>query len=239
MRTTIEFVFLYSDLGMDEEADRWIRRIRLESPEHPVAMMLPAYGAIYEKDFARGDELTGQLMQTDLSNFPNLRAARVFTLTMADRADEALALVEGWYPELLAAEPVVDASNHDLSTETMFALNRAGMHEQLRRLQAVEEAHQRRDHLNRPPAQNARVLAGNAAAAGDTEKAVRLLREAVDQGWLGTAEWGWKLTESEYLGAAASSPEVIELQKRLDTALAAQREAVRQQLVDLGPGVRF
>jgi TolB-like protein len=239
VRTTIEFVFLYSDLGMDEEADRWIRRIRLESPEHPVAMMLPAYGAIFEKDFARADELTGQLMQTDLGNFPNLRAARVFTLTMVDRADEALALVEGWYPELLAAEPVVDADNHDISTETMFALNRAGRHEQLRRLQAVEEAHRKKVHGNRPPAQNARAFAGNAAAAGDTEEAVRLWREAVDLGWLGTAEWGWKLTESEYLAEAASSPEVIELQQRLDAALAAQREAVRQQLADLGPGIRF
>ncbi len=239
VRTTIEFVFLYSDLGMDEEAERWSRRIRLESPEHPVARMLPAYEALYEKDFARADELTARLMQTDLSNFPNLRAVRVFTLTMVGRAGEALALVEGWYPELLAAEPVVDTNNHDVSTETMFALNRAGMDEQLRRLQAAEAAHQKKDHANRPPAQNARTFASNAAAAGDAERAVQLWKEAVDQGWLGSAEWGWKLTESEYLGEAAASPEVAELQQRLDTALAAQRESVRQQLADLGPGVRF
>jgi len=239
VRTTIEFVFLYSDLGMDEEADRWIRRIRLESPEHPVARMLPAYEAIFEKDFVRAEQLTAELMQTDLSNFPYLRSARVFTLTMVDRADEALDLVEGWYPELLATEPIVDTNNHDLSTETMFALNRAGRHEQLSRLQAVEEAHQKKDHANRPPAQTARAFAGNAAAAGDTEQAMWLWKEAIDQGWLGSAEWGWKLTESEYLGDAASSPEVAELQQRIDTALAAQREAVRQQLADLGPGVRF
>lgn len=239
VRTTIEFVFFYSDLGMDEESGQWVRRIRLESPEHPVAMMLPAYEAIHEKDFERADELTGALMRTDLSNFPNLRAARLFTLTMVGRAEEALSLVEEWYPELLAPEPAVNVNNHEVSTETMFALNRAGMGDKLRRLHAAEEAHQERDHGNRPPAQTASTLAFNAAAAGDTEKAMRLLRQAVDQGWLGSAEFGWKLIESEYLGEAASSPEVAELQDRLDTIFAAQRETVRQQLADLGPGVRF
>jgi hypothetical protein len=68
---------------------------------------------------------------------------------------------------------------------------------------------------------------------------VRMLQEAIDQGWLGTAEWGWKLTESEFLGETAASPEVVQLQARVDAALAEQRVKVQQQLTELGAGARF
>ena len=238
-RTTIEFVTLYSDLGMDEDTERWIRRIRLESPDHPIGMLLPVYEAIFNKDFARADELSAPLMQTDLNTLPNLRAARILALGMLDRADEALAIAEQWNPELLGLEPVVNEDNHDISIELLFVLTRAGDQDKAGRLLTAENAHQARDHATRPAAQTAVFLARNAAAVGDSLKAVGLLQEAVELGWLGTAEWGWKLTESEYLADAASSPEVVALQARLDAALAAQRDNVEQQLAELGVGVRF
>ena len=55
----------------------------------------------------------------------------------------------------------------------------------------------------------------------------------------GAAEWGWKFTESEFLGEAAASREVAAIQARLDASIAAQRETVEQQLAELGAGARF
>jgi TolB-like protein len=239
VRNTIEFVFLYSDLGLVEDSRRWARRIALESPEHPLAALLPVYEAVYNKDFTRTDELTRPLMETDLSNITNLRSARMLALTMLDRTGDALAIAEQWNPELLAAEPIVNNDNHGASSEVLFALSRSGNHEQARRLLAANQAHQARDHANDSPAQAAITLALSSAAAGDDQPAVRMLQEAIDQGWLGTAEWGWKLTESEFLGETAASPEVVQLQARVDAALAEQRVKVQQQLTELGAGARF
>jgi tetratricopeptide (TPR) repeat protein len=239
VRNTIEFVFLYSDLGMVEDSRRWARRIALESPEHPMAALLPVYEAVYNKDFTRADELTRPLMETDLSNITNLRSARILALTMLNRTGDALAIAEQWNPELLSAEPIVNNDNHGASNEVLFALSRSGNHEQARRLLAAARAHQARDHANVSPAQTAITLALSSAAGGDDQPAVRMLDEAIDQGWLGTAEWGWKLIESEFLGEIATSPEVVQLQARVDMALAEQRVKVQQQLTELGAGARF
>ncbi|UCC14709.1 MAG: tetratricopeptide repeat protein [Gammaproteobacteria bacterium] len=239
VRNTIEFVFLYSDLGMPEDAQRWTRRIMLESPNHPLARMLPVFNAVYEKDFALADQIATPLMDTDLSNFGGLRATRILSLVMLDRTAEALDLAKTWYPDLLSEDPVVTTSNHAISTEVMFALARAGDRDKARRLLAAEEAHQATDHRDRTSAEAAVIMSVNAAAAGEHQRAISLLREGVDQGWLGSAEWSWKFTDSEYLGDAASSPEVRALQDRLDAAIADQRQKVRQQLAELGAGARF
>ncbi len=239
VRTTIEFVFLYIDLGMEEEAGRWSRRIALESPEHPIARLIPAFQAIHDQDFERADQIIAPLMETDLSSLPNLRSARILTLTMLDRTKEVFPLVERWHPRLLDPEPVVDNDNHGISTEVIFAFARAGETERARRLLQAEDDHQARDHPDRAAAQSAMVLGSNCAAAGDVECALRRFREGLDHGWLGTLAWGWKLTDLVYLGDATSRPELMELQTRLDTAMAAQRELVAEQLVELGAGARF
>jgi tetratricopeptide (TPR) repeat protein len=258
VRTTIEFVFLYSDLDMPEQAQRWNRRIMLESPEHPMSRMLPIYKAVYDKDFELADRLANPLTETDVSKFGDFRSTRILMLVMLDRTAEALDLAATWYPDLLTEDPVVTTNNHDVSTEVIFALARSGNKEKARRLLAAEDAHQATDHRDRTPAEAAVIMSVNAAAAGEHQRAISLLREGVDQGWLGSAEWGWaagehqraisllregvdqgwlgsaewgwKFTDSEYLGTASSSPEVIELQDRLD---------VQQQLAELGAGARF
>ncbi|MDH4029435.1 MAG: tetratricopeptide repeat protein [Chromatiales bacterium] len=239
VRTTIEFVFLYSDLDMPEQAQRWNRRIMLESPEHPMSRMLPIYKAVYDKDFELADRLANPLTETDVSKFGDFRSTRILMLVMLDRTAEALDLAATWYPDLLTEDPVVTTNNHDVSTEVIFALARSGNKEKARRLLAAEDAHQATDHRDRTPAEAAVIMSVNAAAAGEHQRAISLLREGVDQGWLGSAEWGWKFTDSEYLGTASSSPEVIELQDRLDAALADQRQKVQQQLAELGAGARF
>jgi len=239
VRTTIRFVWLYTDLGMDEEAQRWGRRITLESPEHPIAVLLPTYKAIHEKDFDQADDLTAPLMESDMANLTELRSARILALTMLGRSDEALGVVRKWNPELLIEDPTVGNDNHDIANVMLFALASAGDKEQADRLAAALRAHMARDHGNESPAQTSSSLALIAAAAGDREQAVSLYESAVDEGWLGTAEWGWKLTESEYLGTAASTPEVIGIQARIDAEIEGQREKVRQQLAELGAGARF
>jgi tetratricopeptide (TPR) repeat protein len=239
VRTTIEFVFLYSDLDMPEQAQRWNRRIMLESPGHPMSRMLPIYKAIYDKDFELADRLATPLIETDVSKFGDFRATRILMLVMLDRTAEALDLAATWYPELLTGDPIVTTNNHDVSTEVIFALARAGESDKARRLLAAENAHQARDHADRTSAETAVITSVNAAAAGEHQRAISLLREGVDQGWLGSAEWGWKFTESEYLGDAASSPEVKAIQDQLDAAFADQRQKVQQQLAELGAGARF
>ncbi len=241
VRTTIEFVFLYNNLGMDEASDRWGRRIVLESPEHPIATLLPIFYAIKDKDFALADQLSVPLMDSEISNMSAFRSQRLLTLAMLGRADQALALVEQWNPELLLADPVIDHQTQgpQVINEVLFALRKAGKESQAQRLVAASEQHERLEHSKQLPAQAAMNLALAAAAAGDPQKALFQLQQAVDQGWLGNAEWGWRFTESEFLGEAAASPEVAAIQARLDASLATQRESVEQQLAELGVGARF
>jgi len=241
VRTTIEFVFLYNDLGMDEDAQRWGRRIVLESPEHPIATLLPIFYAIKDKDFVLADQLSAPLMGSEISNLSTFRSQRLLTLSMLGRADEALALAQQWNPELLLADPVIDHQKQgpEVVGEVLFALRKAGNTSQAARLQAAMAQHEKLEHPDTLPAQANMTLALIAAAAGDTQEALLRLQQAVDQGWLGVAEWGWQFTESEFLGEAAASPEVAAIQARLDASIAAQRETVEQQLAALGAGARF
>jgi len=163
----------------------------------------------------------------------------MLALTMLDRSEEALAVARTWNPELLTEEPTVSDNNHDVAEGALFALARLGDKPGSDRLAAALRAHIDRDHGNESPGQVAVRMAIIAAAAGDSQRAVALFQNAVDEGWLGTAEWAWKLTESEYLGDAVSSPEVISLQAEIDTGMGEQREKVRQQLAELGAGARF
>jgi len=239
VRSSLNFIFLYSDLGMAEEAERWSRRMKLESPEHPFVRMLPAFEALFFKDFEQADVLTAALMETDLSNFGGLRDARVFALTMLDRTDEALEVVERWDPSLLSTEPVVDDDNHDVLDSLVFALAKAGNQDQVDRLRQAHAQHMARDHADDLPAQIAVNFAITAAAAGDYDDGIDKLRQAVDDGWLGAAEWGWKFTESESFGETAGSAEIARIQATIDAALSPQRDNVEQQLAELGVGVRF
>jgi TolB-like protein/lipopolysaccharide biosynthesis regulator YciM len=172
VRTTIEFVFLYSDLDMPEQAQRWNRRIMLESPEHPMSRMLPIYKAVYDKDFELADRLANPLTETDVSKFGDFRSTRILMLVMLDRTAEALDLAATWYPDLLTEDPVVTTNNHDVSTEVIFALARSGNKEKARRLLAAEDAHQATDHRDRTPAEAAVIMSVNAAAAGEHQRAI-------------------------------------------------------------------
>jgi TolB-like protein len=226
---SINFVGLYLELGMVEEANRWAFHVRSTAPNHPFAMMIPSYVALYQQDVETALLETERLIDTPLWQTPFVKNARIQALMLAERFEDGLDIARESYPEVFEADYELVAFN-DLQQVTLISimLMKTGDREKADRLLATR----RQLAIDRLPSESAReaMLATNSVIADDYDGFIKHLSRAVDLGWRQNVGMGWTLDQWPMTQHYVGRSEFDALVKRIGVDIAEQRARVEMHL---------
>jgi TolB-like protein/lipoprotein NlpI len=227
---------IYSTLGMDEEYERWLRRIANDAPDHPFASLMPGWRAA-----VRGDQetLTREIrrLQPKFGDLPVLPAFECLRQAMAGTSRNPLINLRDESPELFAETPRVRDDNAGNVACAARILREEKDGERLSKLLAAAANYADSEILER--ANREIYLAQVEVAAGNDEDAVRRLAAALDQGWVGGFGFGLRIERDPYWRHLLGRDDVKALIAELDSRLERQRVAVEQQLAERGIGEKF
>ncbi len=233
----INLPFLYRTLGMDEEFDRWTRRIENDAPEHPIATVIPVWKTALTQN---ADALNAQIDAAEKAGHALpfvLRQLRCLALQLGGQSGKAIPMLKERDPELFTNPPQVNDNNNGNAFCAIRALLATGDMEQASEVTGAARVYAESQIL--APANRHIFLAQLAVINGDFDSAIAEARLAVDDGWVGSFGWGWTILEDPDWAPIADRPEVVELAARIGEKIAHQRSAVETQLAELGAGARF
>jgi TolB-like protein/Flp pilus assembly protein TadD len=228
---------IYITLGMTEEYERWLRRIANDAPEHPITQLLPIWRATVYKDEAELRRGIEALLGTPLEKNPVLQQFECSRMELAGRFDAPLIDMRQSSPELFESPPRVDGFNSGNVQCALHLLQAAGDGEQMAVLLAAAREYAERQIKPRPALDI--YLSGLALAAGDDERAVSHLQTAVDGGWVGSLNFGWRVDQAPAWLHLHDRPGFARSVRTLDDKFELQRANIEQQLAERGVGVKF
>jgi TolB-like protein len=216
--------WLWLELGDPDEAEHWISRAYEMDPEQYYAIDALQALAIFRGDDAAAQvygEKAYEIRPRDELSLTFLRDRKI----REGRYAEARALYEEHYPELLIeGDPRVEQSNVRHAVDLALVLDRVGDREQseLLRERGLEEIRS----VPRIGIRGSYILDGLIhAQRGEKQKALSVLRQAIDAGWRGAWWWLLKKPEMEFL---QDDPEYQAMVAEIEADMAAQLERVRK-----------
>jgi TolB-like protein/Flp pilus assembly protein TadD len=237
---SVNLPVIYRTLGLDDQFDRWSRRLQNEGPDHPIGSVIPVWREILAGRFdAALDawEKAEQRVGGTGGVASGLAQMRCDALRFSGRASEALSFLTRDFPELMDSPPRVHSTNNNLVACAAAALKATGRADQLEELL---EAARRYAESNIPSVPNREMyLAGIDIAGGREASAIRYLQSAVEAGWVGGFNWAWSIEEDPDWAPVKDHDDVANARVLIAERLAIQRAAVEQQLQELGAGALF
>lgn len=237
---SVNLPVIYRTLGLDDQFDRWSRRLQNEGPDHPIGSVIPVWREILAGRFdAALDawEKAEQRVGGTGGVASGLAQMRCDALRFSDRASEALSFLTRDFPELMDSPPRVDVTNNNLVACAAAALKATGRADQLEELL---EAARRYAESNIPSVPNREMYLARIDIAGGREaSAIRYLQSAVEAGWVGGFNWAWSIDEDPDWAPVKEHDDVANARVLIAERLAIQRAAVEQQLQELGAGALF
>ncbi|MGD8733961.1 MAG: tetratricopeptide repeat protein, partial [Gammaproteobacteria bacterium] len=237
---SVNLPVIYRTLGLDDQFDRWSRRLQNEGPDHPIGSVIPVWREILAGRFdaaldawAKAEQRVGGTGGVA----SGLAQMRCDALRFSDRASEALSFLTRDFPELMDSPPRVDVTNNNLVACAAAALKATGRADQLEELL---EAARRYAESNIPSVPNREMYLARIDIAGGREaSAIRYLQSAVEAGWVGGFNWAWSIDEDPDWAPVKEHDDVANARVLIAERLAIQRAAVEQQLQELGAGALF
>ena len=237
---SVNLPVIYRTLGLDDQFDRWSRRLQNEGPDHPIGSVIPVWREILAGRFdaaldawAKAEQRVGGTGGVA----SGLAQMRCDALRFSDRASEALSFLTPDFPELMDSPPRVDVTNNNLVACAAAALKATGRADQLEELL---EAARRYAESNIPSVPNREMYLARIDIAGGREaSAIRYLQSAVEAGWVGGFNWAWSIDEDPDWAPVKEHDDVANARVLIAERLAIQRAAVEQQLQELGAGALF
>ena len=237
---SVNLPVIYRTLGLEDQFDRWSRRLQNEGPDHPIGSVIPVWREILAGRFdaaldawAKAEQRVGGTGGVA----SGLAQMRCDALRFSDRASEALSFLTPDFPELMDSPPRVDVTNNNLVACAAAALKATGRADQLEELL---EAARRYAESNIPSVPNREMYLARIDIAGGREaSAIRYLQSAVEAGWVGGFNWAWSIDEDPDWAPVKEHDDVANARVLIAERLAIQRAAVEQQLQELGAGALF
>ena len=225
------FVSLYFELDMDDEAEKWATHVQDTAPNHPISQLIPSFVALHRQDVARALAETERLIDSPIWSADFVKATRIQALVLANQYDEGLALAREYFPAIF--EPGFNLTSfNDLQRvrQIVFLLIATGDPESA----APLLDNWRRFAIKQMPAEASREseLAAIALTEQDYDQFIERLTHAVDLGWRQTIGAGWTLDEAPLTRDYVGRPEFDVLVERIATDIAAQRARVEKHLRD-------
>jgi TolB-like protein/tetratricopeptide (TPR) repeat protein len=229
----INMPIIYQTLGMNEEFERWTTRLHERAPTHPLGSALPVWQALVAGDAAVALARFERLQASGRAAEQVLEQLECGVMALADTPEDALGMLRRAHPALFGQPAVVDDTNgNSLEFCAIRGLMAIGDAEQAAAIAAAARDYAEAQITSDP---NRQMYLGRLAInLGREQDAIDALRTAVDAGWLGSFNWALPLREDPTWAAVADRPEVIEISNRIQSKLAAQREAVEAQLAERG-----
>ncbi len=216
---------LFLELGAPDRAEYWIDRAIALAPENVDANI-----AMQRLAVLRGDQ--DAALHHGRKAFP-IWPLDAYVLSLlrdhelgADRYEEARALYEPLFPELLSErDPEVDLRNYRAAIDLALILSRTGEQERADLLleRSLEQI-QRRPRLGEYGYGIADVQIY--ALQGKKQKALSALRQAIDAGW--RRDWWYQLHHKPDLEPLHGEPEFQAMLEEVRADMAAQLERVRE-----------
>jgi TolB-like protein len=227
---------IYSILGMDEEYERWLRRIANDAPDHPFASLMPGWRAVFHGDT---ETLSREIrrLEPQFRNLPVLTAFECFRQAMAGTSRNPIIDLRQESPELFEDPPVVREDNAGNVACAARILREEKDGERLSKLLAAVSNYAESEILER--ANREIYLAQVEVAAGHDDDAVRRLANALDDGWVGGFGFGLRIEQDPDWRHLLDRDDVKALIAELNSRLERQRGAVEQQLAERGIGEKF
>jgi TolB-like protein len=237
---SINLPVIYRTLGLEEQFDRWSRRLQNEGPDHPIGLVIPVWREILAGRFdAALDAWTEAEQRVGGTGgiASGVAQMRCDALRFSGRYEEVISFLTRNFPELLSSPQRVDAVNRNLVACAAAALRSDG---RAGGLEGLLQAARRDAESNIPSIPNRDMhLAGIEIASGDEASAIRHLQSAVEAGWVGGFNWAWTIEEDPDWAPVRNRDDVALARGVIAERLAQQRAAVEQQLQELGAGALF
>lgn len=220
---------LYLDLSDEAEAERWISAALDRAPDDSFSIWAREMLFLYQGESLKAREYAKKVLRQDsgwVLSLANLANQDMLAGTAAD----ALSRYEEQFPKLLDDDnPQIDRSNVDAAINLgaiMASLGQSGRAQLLldKSLDYAESTPMPRLHWY-PIAYGIPQQVQIFALQGETEKALQVLRQAVDRGW--RAFWWYWLEHDPKLHSLRDEPEFQTIVREIKADMAAQLLRVR------------
>ncbi len=237
---SINLPVIYRTLGLDDQFDRWSRRLQNEGPDHPIGTVIPVWREMLALRFdAALDAWTEAEKRVGGTGgvASGLAQMRCDALRFSDRDEELTSFLRQESPELFASPPRVRGVNNNMVACAASALRAAGRADQLDALLQAAGDYAAANITSVP--NRDMYLARINIASGREASAIRYLQSAVDAGWVGGFSWTWAIQEDPDWASVQNNDDIAAARNLIAERLAEQRAAVEKQLQEMGAGALF